>query len=126
VLRWCLDWLERLEWGEQVIVNLRPETEDTTEYVRFDHARVRRILRRRPHAPSRRLISVRGIATAWPSRRSNPNVATRRRNSVRRYGKRLGSHTMMGIMPTTSAISGGRNLSDVSSTLDGITSVISP
>jgi hypothetical protein len=46
VLRWCLDWLERLEWGEQVVVNLRPETEDTTEYVRFDHARVRRVLRR--------------------------------------------------------------------------------
>jgi hypothetical protein len=46
VLRWCLDWLERLERGEQVVVNLRPDTEDTTDYVRFDQARVRRVLAR--------------------------------------------------------------------------------
>jgi IclR helix-turn-helix domain len=46
VFRWCLDWLERLERGEQVVVNLRPDTEDATEYVRFDQARVRRILAR--------------------------------------------------------------------------------
>ena len=46
VLRWCLDWLERLEQGAQVIVNLRPDTEDATEYVRFDQARVRRVLAR--------------------------------------------------------------------------------
>ncbi len=46
VLRWCLDWLERLERGEQVIVNLRPATEDATEYVQFDQARVRRVLAR--------------------------------------------------------------------------------
>ena len=46
VLRWCLDWLERLERGEQVVVNLRPDTEDATEYVLFDQARVRRILAR--------------------------------------------------------------------------------
>jgi len=46
VLRWCLDWLERLERGEQVVVNLRPDTEDATEYVQFDQARVRRVLAR--------------------------------------------------------------------------------
>jgi transcriptional regulator with XRE-family HTH domain len=46
VLRWCLDWLERLEQGAPVIVNLRPGTEDATEYVRFDQARVRRVLAR--------------------------------------------------------------------------------
>src|SRR5215471_14879617 len=40
VLRWCLDWLERLDQGAQVIVNLRLDTEDATEYVRFDQARV--------------------------------------------------------------------------------------
>ncbi len=40
VLRWCLDWLERLERGEQVVVNLRPDTEDTTEYVQFGVHRV--------------------------------------------------------------------------------------
>jgi hypothetical protein len=32
---------------------------------------------------------------------------------------------MMGITPTTSALSGGQNLSDVSSKLDGLTYVIS-
>src|SRR5262245_51818865 len=46
MLRWCLDWLERLVQGAQVIVNLRPDTEDATEYVRFDQARVRRVLAR--------------------------------------------------------------------------------
>ena len=46
VLQWCLDWLERLERGEQVVVNLRPDTEDATEYVQFDQARVRRVLAR--------------------------------------------------------------------------------
>jgi hypothetical protein len=46
VLQWCLDWLERLEHGEQVVVNLRPDTEDATEYVQFDQARVRRVLAR--------------------------------------------------------------------------------
>src|SRR5712692_2508179 len=33
----------------------------------------------------------------------------------------IGLVTMMGMTPTTSALSGGQNLSDVSSTLDGIT-----
>ena len=46
VLRWCLDWLERLERGEQVVVNLRPATENATEYVQFDQVRVRRVLAR--------------------------------------------------------------------------------
>jgi hypothetical protein len=46
VLRWCLDWLARLEQDEPVVVNLRPDTEAATEYVRFDHARVRKILAR--------------------------------------------------------------------------------
>jgi hypothetical protein len=46
VLRWCLEWLERLERGERVVVNLRPDTEDATEYVQFDQARVRRVLAR--------------------------------------------------------------------------------
>jgi IclR helix-turn-helix domain len=46
VLRWCIDWLIRLERGEMVVVNLRPDTEDTTEFVRFDHARVLRVLAR--------------------------------------------------------------------------------
>jgi hypothetical protein len=46
VLRWCLDWLAQLERGEMVVVNLRPDTEDATEFVRFDRARVLRVLAR--------------------------------------------------------------------------------
>jgi hypothetical protein len=46
VLRWCIDWLAQLERGEMVVVNLRPDTEDATEFVRFDQARVRRVLAR--------------------------------------------------------------------------------
>jgi hypothetical protein len=46
VLRWCIDWLAQLERGEMVVVNLRPDTEDTTEFVRFDQARVLRVLGR--------------------------------------------------------------------------------
>jgi hypothetical protein len=42
----CALPIRRLERGEQVVVNLRPDTEDATEYVRFDHARVRRVLAR--------------------------------------------------------------------------------
>ncbi len=46
VSRWCLDWLAQLERGEMVVVNLRPDSEDATEFVRFDHARVLRVLAR--------------------------------------------------------------------------------
>jgi hypothetical protein len=46
VLRWCIDWLAQLERGEMVVVNLRPDTEDVTEFVRFDQARVHRVLAR--------------------------------------------------------------------------------
>ena len=46
VLRWCIDWLAQLERGERVVVNLCPDTEHTTELVRFDQARVRRVLAR--------------------------------------------------------------------------------
>lgn len=46
VLRWCLDWLERLERSDEVVVNLRPDTEDETEFVPFDRPRVLRVLAR--------------------------------------------------------------------------------
>ena len=46
VLRWCLDWLERLEHSNEVIVNLRPDTADATEYVPFDRPRVLQVLAR--------------------------------------------------------------------------------
>jgi hypothetical protein len=37
-LRQCREWLERLERGEPVVVNLRPETDPETEDVAIDHA----------------------------------------------------------------------------------------
>ena len=45
-LRRCREWLERLERGEPVVVNLRPETDRETEYVSFDRPRVLRVLAR--------------------------------------------------------------------------------
>jgi hypothetical protein len=46
VLRWCMTWLEQLEQRKMVVVNLRPETDDQTQFVQFDHARVLRVLAR--------------------------------------------------------------------------------
>ncbi len=46
VLRWCLDWLERLEQSDEVVVNLRPETDNKTEFVPFDRPRVLQVLAR--------------------------------------------------------------------------------
>jgi hypothetical protein len=46
VLRWCMTWLEQLEQGEMVVVNLRPDTDDQTQFTRFDHTRVMRVLAR--------------------------------------------------------------------------------
>jgi hypothetical protein len=40
------EWLERLDCGELVVVNLRPETDPETEYVAFDRPRVLRVLDR--------------------------------------------------------------------------------
>jgi hypothetical protein len=45
-LRRCREWLERLERGEPVVVNLRPETDPETEYVAFDRPRVLRVMAR--------------------------------------------------------------------------------
>src|SRR4051795_8833944 len=39
-LRRCREWLGRLERGEKVLVNLRPEADPETEYVSFDRPRV--------------------------------------------------------------------------------------
>ena len=46
VLRWCMAWLEQLAQGEMVVVNLRPDTDDHTQFTRFDHTRVMRVLAR--------------------------------------------------------------------------------
>ena len=45
-LRQCIGWLEQLERGEPVVVNLRRETEGVTEFVNFDAQRIRRVLAR--------------------------------------------------------------------------------
>ena len=79
VFRWCLDWLERLERGEQVVVNLRPDTEDVTEYVRFDQARVRRILARM--AADLDLLARYGaeMEAAHPEQAADPRTRHRQR-----------------------------------------------
>jgi hypothetical protein len=46
VLRRCTDWLQRLERGENVVVNLRPDEDVETEIVAFDRPRVVRVLER--------------------------------------------------------------------------------
>jgi hypothetical protein len=46
ILRWCIAWLERLEHEDHVVVNLRPESEEETEFVPFDRHRVLRVLAR--------------------------------------------------------------------------------
>ena len=46
LMRQCVRWLHQLERGEEVIVNMMPDTERETEYVRFDRPRVIRILER--------------------------------------------------------------------------------
>ncbi len=46
VLRWCIAWLERLEHADHVVVNLRPASEEQTEFVPFDRPRVLRVLAR--------------------------------------------------------------------------------
>jgi len=46
VLRRCIDWLQRLERDETVVVNLRPDTEVETKFVRFHRPRVLHVLER--------------------------------------------------------------------------------
>ena len=46
ILRQCINWLEQLDRGEMVIVNLRPDTDEETEFVSFDRQRVLKVLKR--------------------------------------------------------------------------------
>ena len=46
VLRRCVEWLHRLERGENVVVNLRPDEDVETEFVAFDRPRVVGVLKR--------------------------------------------------------------------------------
>ena len=77
VLRWCLGWLERLEHEDHVVVNLRPESEEETEFVPFDRPRVLRVcaqiatdldeLARRSLENTEELAEGRGGASGSPS-----------------------------------------------------------
>ena len=46
LLRQCIQWLKQLENDQEVFVNLRPDADPETEYVRFDRLRVIRVLER--------------------------------------------------------------------------------
>ncbi len=46
VLRWCINWLEKLDRGEKVVVNLRASIDPKTAYVAIDHEWVFRVLKR--------------------------------------------------------------------------------
>ncbi|MEO1006769.1 MAG: hypothetical protein AAFW67_13165 [Cyanobacteria bacterium J06638_38] len=46
VLRWCVNWLEKLACGEKVVVNLRASSDPRTAYVVVDHEWVLRVLKR--------------------------------------------------------------------------------
>jgi hypothetical protein len=78
-LRWCIDWLAQLERGEMVVVNLRPDTDDATEFVRFDQARVRRVLAR--IAADLDTLARHGPATDMerPEEPTDPRTRRRRR-----------------------------------------------
>jgi hypothetical protein len=46
VLRWCIEWLEKLARGEKVVVNLRASIDPRTAYAGIDHEWVLRVLKR--------------------------------------------------------------------------------
>lgn len=46
VLRWCLDWLDKHNRGERVVVNLVPDTDSGRNFVSFDLPRILRVLHR--------------------------------------------------------------------------------
>lgn len=46
ILRWCVEWLEKLARGEKVVVNLRASIDPRTAYTSIDHEWVLRVLKR--------------------------------------------------------------------------------
>jgi hypothetical protein len=75
-LRECLDWLERLERGEPVVVNLLPDFHDQRDFVAFDRPRILRVLRRiagdldeLSRAPDRRSVPEPSTGDAAADRR---------------------------------------------------------
>jgi len=74
VLRECTDWLERLDRGELVAVNLRETSELATEYVPVDQAQVRQLMRRLA-----RDLEDLAVANGTPS--EGPRFARRERSA---------------------------------------------
>jgi hypothetical protein len=105
VLRWCLAWLEQLEHEDHVVVNLRPESEEETEFVPFDRHRVLRVLARiaadleelarRPHRNTEELAA--GQEELWARHRQRlaepepqpRRLSQREERSALRQAKRL-------------------------------------
>jgi hypothetical protein len=82
VLRWCIDWLARLDCGEMVVVNLRPDSEDEHEFVPFDRARVRRVLARIASDLDALARDTAGVETGHPDQSVHPRMQHRRRLAV--------------------------------------------
>ena len=79
VLRWCLAWLERLEQDAHVVVNLRPVSAETTEFVPFDRPRVLRVLARIGADLDELAQSALAPAPAVAVQQENPDARHRRR-----------------------------------------------
>ena len=79
MVQWCIHWLAQLKRGEMVVVNLRPASEDETEFVRFDHARVLCVLAR--IASDLDVLARQGPAAAMerPEESADPRTRPRRR-----------------------------------------------
>jgi hypothetical protein len=77
VLRWCIAWLERLEQDAHVVVNLRPVSAETTEFVPFDRPRVLRVLTR--IAADLDALTQSALASTAAVQQENPDVRHRRR-----------------------------------------------
>ena len=72
LLRECIDWLERLERGELVAVNLSEASERETDYVPVDRAQVRLVLQRIAQ-------DLEGQAAGGGSQREGPLTSRRER-----------------------------------------------
>jgi AraC-like DNA-binding protein len=77
VLHWCLAWLERLEQEAHVVVNLRPASAETTEFVPFDRPRVLRVLAR--IAADLDELARSPLVPATAAKQEAPDVRQRRR-----------------------------------------------
>jgi hypothetical protein len=107
VLRWCLAWLERLEHEDHVVVNMRPASEEETEFVPFDRPRVLRVLariaadldalaRRSLESAEERVDSQEERRTRHRQRLAEPEPPPRR---LSRWEERAASRQALGLPP---------------------------